>query len=107
MPDRRLTTLHGLPVVLPDARILGVVHDVVLDAKASACTHLFVVETPDEIVEGGLHVSIPWSWVRSVSDVVLLRWFPQPQYQDDQMCENSIRPEDRYYVKDDRGRPHP
>ena len=35
MPDRRLTTLHGpLPVVLPDARILGVVHDVVLDAKA-------------------------------------------------------------------------
>ena len=69
MPDRRLTTLHGLPVVLPDARILGVVHDVVLDDKASSCTHLFVVETPDEIVEGGMHVSIPWSWVRSVSDV--------------------------------------
>ncbi len=76
MPDRKLTTLHGLPVVLPDARILGVVHDVVLNDKASVCTHLFVVETPDEIVEGGMHVSIPWSWVRSVSDVILLRWFP-------------------------------
>ena len=76
MNERRLTSLHGLPVVLPDARILGVVHDIVLDENASNCTHLFVVETPEEIVEGSLHVSIPWTWVRSISDVILLRWFP-------------------------------
>ena len=76
MADRRLTEMHGLPVVLPDARILGIVHDVVLDEQAKTCTHLFVTETTDTIIEGGMHVSIPWSWVRSISDVILLRWFP-------------------------------
>ena len=68
--------MHGLPVVLPDARILGIVHDVVLDEQARVCTHLFVTETTDTIVEGGIHGSVPWSWVRSISDVILLRWFP-------------------------------
>ena len=76
MADRRLTEMHGLPVVLPDARILGIVHDVVLDEQARTCTHLFVMETTDTIVEGGLNVSVPWSRVRSISDVILLRWFP-------------------------------
>lgn len=76
MADRRLTEMHGLPVVLPDARILGIVHDVVLDEQTRTCTHLFVIETTDTIIEGGMHVSVPWSWVRSISDVILLRWFP-------------------------------
>ena len=72
MVDRRLTEMHGLPVVLPDARILGIVHDVVLDEHARTCTHLFVTETTDSIVEGGMHVSVPVSYTHLTLPTILL-----------------------------------
>ncbi|HIH57315.1 MAG TPA: hypothetical protein HA287_02895, partial [Candidatus Poseidoniaceae archaeon] len=40
-------------------------------------THLFVAGCPDELVEKEVHLTIPWRWVRSIGDVVILRWFPK------------------------------
>jgi len=42
-----------------------------------ACSHLFVTETPAELVEQSIDVAVPWRWIRGVGDVVVLRWFPQ------------------------------
>ncbi|MCH1540332.1 MAG: PRC-barrel domain-containing protein [Candidatus Poseidonia sp.] len=66
----------GLEVYLPDGRKLGQVYDAVIDTATLHCTHLFVRDTPESLVEGGLHVAVPWRWIRAVDDVVLLRWFP-------------------------------
>ena len=74
--ERRLTRLHGLPVHLPDGRLLGVVHDAVVEADGWRCSHLFVRDCRPELVEGGMHVAVPWRWVRGVHDIVVLRWFP-------------------------------
>lgn len=76
MAERSLTSLRGRIVHLPDGRRLGMVHDAVVDAQNWECSHLFVRDTDPKIVEGGLHLAVPWRWVRSVSDIVLLRWFP-------------------------------
>jgi sporulation protein YlmC with PRC-barrel domain len=76
MSERKMTSLRGRAVYLPDGRRLGLVHDAVVDFDGWRCSHLFVRETSLEIVEGGIHLAIPWRWVRAVSDVVLLRWFP-------------------------------
>ena len=77
--ERNLSQLSGLQVYLPNGRLLGVVHDAVVEHASLSCTHLFVTDMPDDLVEGSIHVAIPWRWVRSIGDVVLLRWFPPSQ----------------------------
>ena len=77
--ERNLSQLSGLQVYLPNGRLLGVVHDAVVEHASLPCTHLFVKDTPDDLVEGSIHVAVPWRWVRSIGDVVILRWFPPTQ----------------------------
>jgi sporulation protein YlmC with PRC-barrel domain len=55
---------------------LGVVHDAVIDAEGLQCTHLFVRDTPQDLVEGSIPLAVPWRWIRAIDDIVLLRWFP-------------------------------
>ncbi|MEL0331603.1 MAG: PRC-barrel domain-containing protein [Candidatus Poseidoniales archaeon] len=66
----------GLDVYLPDGRKLGEVFDAVIDAESLHCTHLFVRNTPEVLVEGSLPLAVPWRWIRAIDDIVLLRWFP-------------------------------
>ena len=77
--ERNLSQLSGLQVYLPNGRLLGVVHDAVIEHASLSCTHLFVKDTPDDLVEGSIHVAVPWRWVRSIGDVIILRWFPPSQ----------------------------
>ena len=77
--ERNLSQLSGLQVYLPNGRLLGVVHDAVVEHASLSCTHLFVKDTPSDLVEGSIHVAVPWRWVRSIGDVVILRWFPPTQ----------------------------
>ncbi|HII31336.1 MAG TPA: photosystem reaction center subunit H, partial [Candidatus Poseidoniaceae archaeon] len=67
--ERNLSQLSGLQVYLPNGRLLGVVHDAVVEHASLSCTHLFVKDTPDDLVEGSIHVAVPWRWVRSIGDV--------------------------------------
>ena len=76
MADRHASEIRGLPVIIPDGRLLGTVHDSVIDVNNWSCTDIFVSDPPESLGEGRIHVAVPWGWVRSVGDVVLLRWFP-------------------------------
>ena len=76
MADRHASEIRGLPVIIPDGMLLGTVHDTVIDVGNWSCTHIFVSDPPEGLVEGRTHVAIPWNWVKSVGDVVVLRWFP-------------------------------
>ena len=76
MADRQVSGIRGLPVILPGGRLLGPVHDTVIDTGGWGCTHNFVADPPADLVEGRIHVAIPWNWVRSIGDVIVLRWFP-------------------------------
>ena len=74
--ERLMTELRGREVILPDGRRLGMVHDTVVDFDGWTCSHLFVSDTSPDLVEGAIHIAIPWRWVRAVNEIVLLRWFP-------------------------------
>ena len=76
MADLQESEIRGLPVIMPSGRLLGTVHDTVIDTDGWDCTHIFVADPPADLVEGRIHVAIPWNWVRSIGDVVILRWFP-------------------------------
>lgn len=71
-----LSALQGLAVHLPDGRRLGIVHDAVIDVAEWDSTHLFVVDCDPDLVENRIHVAVPWRWVRAVSEIIILRWFP-------------------------------
>ena len=71
-----ITRLSGLEVYLPDGRLLGLVHDAVIDENTMKCTHLFVRDTDPLLVEGSIHLAVPWRWVRGIDRIVVLRWFP-------------------------------
>ena len=79
MVELDMSSVRGLPVIIPDGRVLGTVHDTVISAEPESwsCTHLFVLDPPASLVEGRIHVAIPWNWVKSIGDVVVLRWFPK------------------------------
>ena len=77
MTDMRSDELRSRPVILPDGRVLGMVHDAIVDVESTSITHLFVTSPPPQIVEDSIHIAITWRWVRSIGDVVVLRWFPQ------------------------------
>jgi len=76
MADCQVSDIRGLPVILPDGRLLGTVHDTVIETEGWHCTHVFVSDPPADLVEGRIHVAIPWNWIRSIGDVMILRWFP-------------------------------
>ena len=77
MVDHYLSEIRGLPVILPDGRVIGTINDAVVETNGWKCSHIFIANPPSELVEGRVHVSIPWHWIRSIGDVVILRWFPK------------------------------
>ena len=74
-----MSSIRGHPEIIPDRRVLGTVHDTVISAEPESwsCTHLFVSDHPASLVEGRIQLAIPWNWVKSIGDVVVLRWFPK------------------------------
>ncbi len=72
-----LSEYIGLPVYTHNGVFLGNVNNLVVDVENGAVDGLFVGETNPLLVEGSKAVSVPYRWVQSVGDVVLLRYFPK------------------------------
>ena len=56
---------------------LGNVNNLVVDVENGAVDGLFVGETNPLLVESGRAVSVPYRWIQSVGDIVILRYFPK------------------------------
>ncbi len=72
-----LSEYIGLPVYTHNGVFLGNVNNLVVDVENGAVDGLYVGETNPLLVEGSKAVSVPYRWVQSVGDVVLLRYFPK------------------------------
>ena len=75
--EMSVSQINGKEIYLPDGRLLGVVGETVIDGNQLCATHIFVAGCPDELVEKRVHLTIPSRWVKSIGDVVILRWFPK------------------------------
>ena len=67
----------GLDVYTPQGVFVGVVDNVVLDLSNKKIDGLFVQSPNKELVEKGTAVNIPFRWVQSVGDIIILRVFPK------------------------------
>ncbi len=72
-----ISEVIGLQVYTQNGVFLGNVNNLVVDVDNGAVDGIFVGETNPLLVEGSRAVSVPYRWVQSVGDIVVLRYFPK------------------------------
>ncbi len=72
-----MTELLGRQVFTPEGRLLGEVGNIVVDVEGTKIDGLFIDEPSALLVEDSKPINIPYRWVASVNDVVLLKYFPK------------------------------
>lgn len=72
-----ISEVIGLQVYTHNGVFLGNVNNLVVDVDNGSVDGIFVGETNPLLVEGSRAVSVPYRWVQSVGDIVLLRYFPK------------------------------
>lgn len=71
-----ISNLFDVPVYTNKGKYLGKVYDIQLDVTNSRVHEIIVSETNIELVEGSRNVGIPYRWVKSITDVIILKYFP-------------------------------
>ncbi len=69
--------LIGLQVYTKEGMFLGTVDNVVMDIKEGNVDGIFVGDTNPLLVEESKSALVPFRWVASVGDIVLLEHFPE------------------------------
>lgn len=72
-----ISELVGLQVYTHEGIFLGNVNNLVVDIDDSQVEGLFIGDTNPLLVEGSRAVSVPFRWIQSVGDIVILRYFPK------------------------------
>ena len=72
-----ISEIIGLQVYTNQGVFLGNVNNLVVDVENGSVDGLFIGETNPLLVEGSRAVSVPYRWIQSVGDIVILRYFPK------------------------------
>lgn len=71
-----LLEIIGLEVYTDEALYLGSVDNIVVDTESMKIDGIYVQHTNPLLVEDSRSVLIPYRWISSVGDMVLLKHFP-------------------------------
>ena len=71
-----ITSFLKLPVYTREGRYVGNVRNIFFDMDDKKVSSLLVTNTNPTIVEGTVDVAVPYRWVNSISDIVILSYFP-------------------------------
>ena len=69
-----VSELIGIQVYTNKGTFLG---NVILDIEDRKLESLFITDTNPLLVEDSRNVAVPYRWVSSVGDIILLRFFPK------------------------------
>lgn len=69
--------LIGLQVYTSQGIFLGSVANLVVDVDENKVQGLFVGNTNPLLVEGSKAVNVPYRWISSIGDIVILKYFPK------------------------------
>lgn len=72
-----ISEIMGMQVYTPGGIYLGNVDNLVMDMDNRTINGLFLRETNPLLVEGSISINIPYRWVQSIGDVVILKYFPK------------------------------
>jgi sporulation protein YlmC with PRC-barrel domain len=71
-----VTSFLKLPVYTRQGRYVGHVKNVFFDMDDRKVSSILVTNTNPTLVEGTVDVAVPYRWVNSVGDIVILSYFP-------------------------------
>jgi len=74
--EEEVTTFLKLPVYTREGTYVGHVRSVFLDMDEKRVSSLLVTNTNPSLVEGTVDVAVPYRWVNSVGDIIILSNFP-------------------------------
>lgn len=72
-----VSEMIGLQVYTSGGMFLGNVANVIVDVAASRIDGLFITDTNPLLVEGSKNVAVPYRWIQSIGDIVILSYFPK------------------------------
>jgi sporulation protein YlmC with PRC-barrel domain len=70
------TSINDLEVFTPWGVKIGDVSNLEIESDSMEIENIFIEETNDRLVENGESILIPYRWVQSVGDIVILKHFP-------------------------------
>jgi sporulation protein YlmC with PRC-barrel domain len=71
-----VSEIMGMQVYTPAGIYLGNVDNLIMDMDTCTVNGIFLKETNPLLVEGSRSVNIPYRWIQSIGDVVILKYFP-------------------------------
>ena len=72
-----VSELIGVQVYTNKGVFLGNVNNLIIDIDACKVDGLFITDTNPLLVEDSRNIAVPFRWVQSVGDIILLRFFPK------------------------------
>ena len=72
-----ITRLVNMPVYTREGTFIGNVKNVVLDISTRKLESLVLGRSNPAIVEHGADVAVPYRWVNTFDDIVVLNFFPR------------------------------
>ncbi len=72
-----ISELIGMEVYTDNAIALGNVDDLVIETDTQKIEGLFVNNPNPLLVEHSRSISVPYRWIHSVGDVIILKYFPK------------------------------
>jgi len=73
----RVSNLLNLPVYTSGGEYVGSVEEAVLDVPSCKVEKLLLRDVNQKLVGGVDACSIPYRWVKSVGDIIVLSYFPE------------------------------
>jgi len=72
-----VSELIGVQVYSNKGIFLGNVNNLIIDIDSCRVDSLFVSDTNPLLVEDSRNIAVPYRWVQSVGDIIILRFFPK------------------------------
>lgn len=73
---QEITSLYNLEVYTPKGVYLGRIYEVLVDTTKNMIYEVILEETNPTIVEESRSIGVPYRWVDSVSEIMVLKYFP-------------------------------
>jgi sporulation protein YlmC with PRC-barrel domain len=72
-----VSDIIGLQVYTPDGIFLGNVNNLLISLDECTVDGVYIEDTNPILVEDSKPVVMPYRWIQSVGDIVVLRFFPK------------------------------
>ncbi len=77
-----ISKIKGLEVYAPNGLFVGYADKYVIDPNDKRITGIFMETASPVLVDQGVSIKIPFRWVQSIGDVIILSSFPEHVHSD-------------------------